>query len=68
MNKEGLGNLILTGYIESKNDSGKQRMTYLTGLCKCLAERGLGEFVTNLLRASKDSKLRKAMITHEHGS
>lgn len=43
MRKEGMENPILTEQIQSKRDRGKQHITYLTCLCKCLAEQGLGE-------------------------
>lgn len=45
MRKEGLENLILTGHTEGKRDSGIQRITCLTSLCKWLAEQRLGKIV-----------------------
>ena len=34
MRKEGLENLMLTGYIDGKRDKGRQRQTYLGSLSR----------------------------------
>lgn len=49
-----------------KGDGGKQRIIYLTILCKYLDEQGL-EYETkrqNLLRSTKEWKLRRSMMIH----
>ena len=39
MRKEGLENLMLTGYIDGKRDKERQRQTYLGSLSRWLEER-----------------------------
>lgn len=40
---EGLENLIHTGHLERKRVKRKQRLTYVTSLCKRLTEQRLGD-------------------------
>lgn len=54
-------NLALSRYIKSKSDRGKQRLTYLTVLCKWLTDQGLG--VKNS-KSYKEQKTVEAVITH----
>lgn len=45
--KEGLDNVILSGYTEDKRDKRKKHVTYLTSLL--IAEDGLGEMTKDTL-------------------
>ena len=67
MRKEGLENLVLTGKIEGSRGRGRPRETYMSSLCKWMREQlpedEKGEAaVSEVLRATKDRSLWKAMI------
>lgn len=62
MKREYLKNLILTGYIKGKNDKGRQQTTYLMSLHEWIT--GSLTKGQTLLKATRDRRLRKVMITH----
>ena len=65
MRKDGLENLILTGWIEGGRDRGKQHATYLNGLSEWMTGRGMGEAGSQaLLRTSRDRGSWRAMIAY----
>lgn len=45
LSKECLQNLTLTVHSDDKRDLGKQRVNYLTSLCKWIAEQEMGMIV-----------------------
>lgn len=62
MRKDGLENFVLTGYIKSKRDRGRQKATYLTSLCEWEVD-GMPK-IQMVLRATKNRNLCKAMVVH----
>lgn len=63
--QDGLEN-ILRGQIECIRDKRKQRVTYLGSMTKWMTEQRLGEIAgrEHLLRATRDRKLRRALISY----
>lgn len=57
--QENLENLTFRGHNDGKRNRGKQRITYLTSMCKSLLEKGfrVAGKGQNLLRTTKERKL-----------
>lgn len=64
MRKEGLKNLKLTGYVDVKNDRGKQRINHLTNLCKWMTGHGLRAITKrNFIKSNKGLEV---VESHNH--